>query len=168
MNKTLLSRLHTAAAAGLNSTEFSLNFHPVSVLRWELEIWEGRGGGGLCSKGPAIEDLMALSVQSLVGSLTGYRCMLRDGFIPNESELEQSCTQSSNCPRFSVCLPLPAPPSSSRSRAHSALRDVPAHSSGVTVMCFSGGMRILQVNTWRLKNHPPKAGDRGCAVARDC
>lgn len=37
---------------------------------------EGRGAGSLCSKGPAVEDLMALSVQSLVGSLTGYRCLL--------------------------------------------------------------------------------------------
>lgn len=37
---------------------------------------EGRGASSLCSKGPAVEDLMALSVQSLVGSLTGYRCLL--------------------------------------------------------------------------------------------
>lgn len=60
----------------------------------------GRGGGAtgagsLCSKGSAVEDLMALSVKSLVGSLTGYRCLLQDGFIPNESELRQGCTQSS-------------------------------------------------------------------------
>lgn len=53
-----------------------------------------RGCGSLCSKGSAIEDLMALSVQSLVRSLKGSRCLFWDDFIPNESELQQSCTQS--------------------------------------------------------------------------
>lgn len=75
---------------------------------------ERRGASSLCSKGPAVEDLMALSVQSLVGSLTGYRCLLWDGFIPNESELQQCCTQSSAA-LDSVCLPPPAPPSLSSS-----------------------------------------------------
>lgn len=64
MNKTFLYLLHAAAAAGLSSTE----------------LVRGVGGGGwaasLCSKWPAVEDLMALSVQSLVGSLAGYRCLL--------------------------------------------------------------------------------------------
>lgn len=46
VNKTFLSLLHAAAAAGLNSKELSLNFHPVSVFRWEMQ-WrkEGRGWG---------------------------------------------------------------------------------------------------------------------------
>lgn len=34
------------------------------------------GADSFCSKGLAVEDLMALSVQSLVGSLAGYRCLL--------------------------------------------------------------------------------------------
>lgn len=77
---------------------------------------EGRGAGSLCSKGPAVEDLMALSVQSLVGSLTGYRCLLRDGFIPNESELQQGCTQSSTAlDSLFVCHRQPHP----RCLAHS-------------------------------------------------
>lgn len=37
VKKTFLSLLHAAAAAGLNSKELSLNFHPVSVFRWELQ-----------------------------------------------------------------------------------------------------------------------------------
>lgn len=42
VNKTFPSLLHTAAAAGLSSTKFSLSFHPDSVLRWRLE-WGGKG-----------------------------------------------------------------------------------------------------------------------------
>lgn len=37
VNKTFLSVPYAAAAAGLNSKELSLNFHPVSVYRWELQ-----------------------------------------------------------------------------------------------------------------------------------
>lgn len=86
---------------------------------------EGRGAGSLCSKGPAEEDLMALSVQSLVGSLAGYGCLLRDGFIPNESELRQGCTQSSAAlDSLFVCHHRPHP----CCLTHSALSDVPAHS----------------------------------------
>lgn len=108
---------------------------------------------------------MALSVQSLVGSLTGYRRLLRDGFIPNESELQQGCTQSSAAlDSLFVRRRRPRP----RRLAHSALSDVPAHGRCVTLMCFSGGMRILQVNTWGLRNHPPETDDRGRAVATDC
>lgn len=123
VNKTSL--LHAAAAAGLSSKELSLNFYPVSVFRWELQWRKERGAGSLCSKWPAAEDLMALSVQSLVGSLTGYRCLLWDGFIPNESELQQGCTQSSAAlDSLFVCHHQPHP----CRLAHSALSDVPAHS----------------------------------------
>lgn len=81
------------------------------------------GVGSLCSKRPAIEDLMALSVQSLVGSLAGYRCLHRDGFIPNESELQQRESGAAPNSLF-VCHRRPRP----RCLAHSALSDVPAHS----------------------------------------
>lgn len=84
----------------------------------------GWGGGSLCSKGSAVGDLMALSVKSLVGSLTGYRCLLQDGFTPNESELQQGCTQSSAAlDSLFVRHRQPHP-----RLARSALSDVPAHS----------------------------------------
>lgn len=72
-----------------------INFPSYLCVYMGAGMREGRGAVSLCSKRPAVEDLMALSVQSLVGSLTGYRCLLRDGFIPNEFELQQGCTQSS-------------------------------------------------------------------------
>lgn len=143
-------------------------------------------------RGLAAEDLMALSVQSLVGSLTaqhstaqhstGCRCLSALSEMPTPSylmslgssrERERDATQSSQ-PREqaiaalnSLCLFATTSPtvlSSPLRTVHLGAERCSCPVVCVTLMCFSGGMCILQVNTWRLRNHPPKfchGQDRG-------
>lgn len=144
--------------------------------------------------GLAAEDLMALSVQSLVGSLTaqhstaqhstGCRCLSALSEMPTPSylmslgssrERERDATQSSqpreqaNTALNSLCLFATVSPtllSSARSirTVHLGAERCSCPEVCVTPMCFLGEMCILQVNTWRLRNHPPKVchgQDRG-------
>lgn len=64
VNKTFLSLLHAAAAAGLSSKELSLNFFPVSVFRWELQ-WRKEGGLVVCVQSGPLQKIWWLSQCSL-------------------------------------------------------------------------------------------------------
>lgn len=64
VNKTFLSLLHAAAAAGLSSKELSLNFHPVSVFRWELQRRK-EGGLVVCVQSGPLQKIWWLSQCSL-------------------------------------------------------------------------------------------------------